>query len=196
MKIVAQYSHNKGRDFIKENHENELREVEEVIRLVDAGKCKTKESEEKTMSGKILYSPKDFNRRFAELFAERRWGKARIKVSTLVSETGVRHKGFREIDMVKNGLGVEIQFGKYAFMVYNVAAKMTIFHKQGIIDSGIEIVPMLSLAREMSTGVSYFEQMRTDLEYRGVSDIDIPVLVVGIDCVGEKNSKELQLNFI
>lgn len=47
--------------------------------------------------------------------------------------------------------------------------------------NGVEIVPMLSLSNSMSTGVSYFEQMKSDLEYRGESDIDIPMLVLGID---------------
>jgi hypothetical protein len=65
-------------------------------------------------------------------------------------------------------------------MVYNVCAKMTIFHNLGIIQAGIEIVPLKEFADEMSTGVSYFEQFVWDLEQRGSSDIDIPVLVVGI----------------
>jgi len=42
---------------------------------------------------------------------------------------------------------------------------------------------MWSLANHMSSGVSYFEQIKTDLEYRGTSNIDIPVLVLGIDVV-------------
>lgn len=63
--------------------------------------------------------------------------------------------------------GVEMQFGKYAFMVYNVCAKMTIFSKMGHIDAGIEIVPIKQFADEMSTGVSYFEQFVWDLEKRG-----------------------------
>ena len=100
---------------------------------------------------------------------------------THVPETDQTHRGFREMDFVKNQLGVEVQLGKYAFMVYNVLAKMTIFARKGTIDSGIEIVPMLSLASNMSSGVSYFEQMKSDLEYRGEGDIDIPVLVLGID---------------
>jgi hypothetical protein len=87
---------------------------------------------------------------------------------------------FREMDFVKNRLGVEVQFGKYAFMVYNVCAKMTIFRNQGVIDMGIEIVPLKELALEMSSGVSYFEQFVWDLEHRGVSDIDIPVLILGV----------------
>ena len=65
-------------------------------------------------------------------------------------------------------------------MVYNVCAKMTIFSKQGIIDAGIEIVPVKEFANEMSTGVSYFEQFVWDLEQRGTSNIDIPVLIMGI----------------
>lgn len=85
------------------------------------------------------------------------------------------------MDFVKNRLGVEVQFGKYAFMVYNVCAKMTIFHNLGFIDAGVEIVPVKAFADQMSTGVSYFEQFVWDLEKRGVADIDLPVLVIGID---------------
>ena len=84
------------------------------------------------------------------------------------------------MDFVKKKLGIEVQFGKYAFMVYNVSAKMTIFHQQDIIDAGVEVVPMKSMQKNMSTGVSFFEQFKTDLEMRGVADIDIPVLIIGI----------------
>ena len=84
------------------------------------------------------------------------------------------------MDFVKDSLGVEVQFGKYSFMVYNVAAKMTIFKNLGVIEAGIEIVPVKELALQMSSGVSYFEQFTWDLEKRGVSNIDTPVLILGI----------------
>jgi hypothetical protein len=58
---------------------------------------------------------------------------------------------------------------------------MTIFRNLGHIDCGIEIVPIKAFADEMSTGVSYFEQFVWDLENRGTADIDIPVLILGID---------------
>ena len=76
---------------------------------------------------------------------------------------------------------IEVQFGKYAFMVYNVCAKMTIFKNKGIIDTGVEIVPVKKLADQMSFGVSYFEQFAWDLNNRGVSNIDTPVYILGID---------------
>ena len=85
------------------------------------------------------------------------------------------------MDFVKQRLGIEVQFGEYAFMVYNVCAKMTIFHNLGHINHGVEIVPVKAFADGMSTGVSYFEQFIWDLEHRGVSNIDIPVMILGID---------------
>ena len=183
MKVIAKYSFKDGERFISTNFRNEYKEVLDVIHSLDASKCKTKVSKEKTMRGQVLYAPKQINKEFKRLFALKVREKARIKVSTNVPELGKAHvhNGFREMDFIKNKLGVEVQFGKYAFMVYNVAAKMTIFAKQDKIQAGIEIVPMLSLQRHMSTGVSYFEQMKTDLEMRGVSNIDIPVLIVGVD---------------
>ena len=191
MNIIAEFSFKRGREFIQRYHQLEFKEVEDVISSVDATSLKTKISKEKTMPGMKLYSPIALNKAFDAQFQKGQWTKYRIEVKTHVPEIGKEHTGFREIDAVKNKLGVEVQFGKYAFMVYNVAAKMTIFSRQGIIDSGIEIVPMLSLANEMSSGVSYFEQMKTDLEMRGESNIDIPVLIVGVDAVQRPRQKTL-----
>ncbi|MDD2666481.1 MAG: BglII/BstYI family type II restriction endonuclease [Methanocellales archaeon] len=186
MEIIAEFSFKNGKEFIGKNHKAELKEIKKIISSVDASLLKTKISKEKTMNGKALYSPKELNKVFDMLFKERGWKTTRISVETEIPEIGQIHKGFREMDAVKNKLGVEVQFGKYAFMVYNVCAKMTIFAKQEIIDSGVEIVPMLSLAREMSSGVSYFEQMKTDLECRGESNIDIPTLILGVDVTKSK----------
>ncbi len=190
MIIAAEYSFNGG-DSIKETHTHLLQEVEDIIANVDALQCQTKTSAEITMPGKMLYSPKDLNRAFAEGFESKKWQKERVKCDypTDYYRPGYSPKpmhqfAYREIDFLKQGLGVEVQFGKYAFMVYNVCAKMTIFRNLGYIDAGIEIVPVKSFADEMSTGVSYFEQFVWDLQTRGVADIDIPVLIYGID-VGE-----------
>lgn len=67
---------------------------------------------------------------------------------------------------------------------------MTIFKKLAHIDTGIEIVPIKRLADEMSTGVSCFEQFIWNLEKRGVADIDIPVLILGIDTDTTLQSKK------
>lgn len=45
--------------------------------------------------------------------------------------------------------------------------------------------------KQCSTGVSFFEQFVWDLEKRGVSDIDIPVLIYGIDSTQSEKQKKL-----
>lgn len=140
------------------------------------------------MVGRALYDPKALNKTFKREFNGLGWDEVRIACDypTKFYADGYQPRissggAFREMDFVKDKLGVEVQFGKYAFMVYNVAAKMTIFRNLGFIDSGLEIVPMKQFADRMSTGVSYFEQIAWDLEQRGVADIDVPALIIGID---------------
>lgn len=133
----------------------------------------------------MLYSPSSMNQAFKDYLTDRGWKNQRVVCEypnfyvdgyNYESSRGA----FRDMDFVKRTLGVEVQFGKYSFMVYNVAAKMTIFRNLGVIDGGIEVVPVKQLAVQMSSGVSYFEQFTWDLEKRGVSNIDVPVLVLGI----------------
>ena len=189
MRIAGVYSFNKGELEVTKRYPKLLEEIRLVIPAVDSSKLKTKKSIEKTMMGKMLFSPRAINKAFKAAFATYGgWAPVRVPCSYqdayYLEDYKTRtenHGAFREMDFVKQKLGVEVQFGKYAFMVYNVCAKMTIFHKLGHIDHGVEIVPVKAFADEMSTGVSYFEQFIWDLEHRGVSDIDIPVMILGID---------------
>ena len=186
MQILGIYSFNKGKEIIERVHPELLADIQQIIFSVDASKCKIKKSEEKTMKGKLLFSPVKLNEAFKSKFKEAGWKTVRVKCdySRDYYITGYNHAetrgAFREMDFIKDKLGVELQFGKYAFMVYNVCAKMTIFNKLNHIKYGIEMVPVKELAESMSTGVSYFEQFVWDLEHRGVSDIDIPVMIYGI----------------
>lgn len=187
MRVGGIYSFNRGQEEINAHCSNELQEVLAVIQAVDAEKCKTKVSREKTMLGKVLYKPGAMNRAYRREFERQGWRKYKVRCDYPTdfytpdySPSNSVRGAYREMDFVKSGVGVEVQFGKYAFMVYNVCAKMTIFHNEGVIDVGIEIVPLKELASEMSTGVSYFEQFVWDLEHRGVSNIDIPVLILGV----------------
>ena len=187
MRIVGVYSFNNGQRIIEKKYPRLLEEIREIVRAVDASKCRTKTSKEKTMPGHVLYDPRALNRAFDTEFYRRDWHKKKVTCDYPTKYYTAEYRApklktgaFREMDFIKEKLGVEVQFGKYAFMVYNVCAKMTIFNKLGFINAGVEIVPIKEFAEEMSTGVCYFEQFVWDLEQRGVSDIDIPVLIFGI----------------
>ncbi len=187
MIIGGSYSFKQGREIIEAEYGDQLAEALQVIASIDCLQHKTKQSKEKTMPGRILYNPRSLNRAFKAEFAVQGWAshKERCEYPTEFYTGGYQPKkkvkgAFREMDFIKKKVGVEVQFGKYAFMVYNVCAKMTIFHNLELINVGIEIVPLKEFAKHMSTGVSYFEQFVWDLRQRGVADIDIPVLILGI----------------
>ncbi len=193
MIIAGRYSFKHGIEEIQEHCLELLQEIEAVIAEVDSSQHFTKVSEEKTMPGKLLYSPGSLNKAFKQSFAKRGWESVKITCTYSTDhyvegcEPPVGIGGgppFREMDFVKDKLGVEVQFGKYSFMVYNVCAKMTIFNKLGHIDLGVEVVPVKDFADHMSTGVSFFEQMVWDLEQRGSADIDIPVIILGVNAEG------------
>lgn len=188
MNIAGVYSFNNGEEVVKSKYKFLIKEIESCIVSIDASLCRTKKSKEKTKKEKMLYSPVALNKAFKQLLLPIGWESVRVQCDYPTQfylknyKPKTLNKGaFREMDFVKNKLGVEVQFGKYSFMVYNVAAKMTIFKNLSYIDAGIEIVPVKAFADEMSSGVSYFEQFVWDLEKRGTSNIDIPVMIIGID---------------
>ena len=191
MKIVAKYDFNGGEAAVATNYAAEYVEIEAAINAINSALYKTKASAESTMPGQMLFSPIEINAAFKRELSKTGWVNYKVPCNYVHGQylpgyipAKTSHvKPFRDMDFVKpsHKIGVEVQFGKYAFMVYNVCAKMTIFRNLGVIDTGIEIVPVKNFADEMSTGVSYFEQFAWDLDQRGKADIDIPVLILGID---------------
>lgn len=188
MRIAGVYSFKDGKEQVEKKYPALLKEIKAVTSVVSAEEHRTKESKEKTMLGKMLFDPSALNETIKADFLGRGWKAVKVPCEYPTKyyysdyiPKALNKGAFREMDFVKEKLGIEVQFGKYSFMVYNVCAKMTIFRNLGHIDTGVEIVPIKRFADEMSTGVSYFEQFVWDLESRGVADIDIPVLILGID---------------
>lgn len=195
MQIVGTYSFKRGKEAIADKYPHLFDEIEDAIASIDAEKHRTKTSKEKTKKGKLLFSPVSLNQAMKDYLYPLGWQYHRenceyatefytpdyqlYRARMPIEKTSRRP--YREMDFLKEGLGVEVQFGKYSFMVYNVCAKMTIFSNIGHIDTGVEIVPVKAFASQMSSGVSYFEQFVWDLQARGEADIDIPVLILGID---------------
>ncbi|OHA66095.1 MAG: hypothetical protein A3C04_00765 [Candidatus Wildermuthbacteria bacterium RIFCSPHIGHO2_02_FULL_45_25] len=196
MKIINTYSFKGGEKFLKTKHPKELREVQDAIKALDATLCLTKESKEKTKKGQVLFSPVDMNNYLKLVCHQKGWTTkaAEGKKRKFVEPRHAFGKGrFREMDGIKNKVGLEIQFGKYAFMGYDIFSKMIIFKNLKYIECGIEIVPSSELVKFMSTGVSSFEQLLVDFEHRGESNIDIPVYVMSIGLTDEEKTKSQAL---
>lgn len=179
MNIVYEYSHLGGSEIMKVRYPGYEKEIYEVIAGVQARKEKV--SKEKTMKGKELYAPKDMNNQFRDAFRQRGYAELRDTYTITIPNSDIRIPGaFKQIDFVKEKVLVEVQFGKYAFMFYDMA-KFQYFFNENKADVGIEIVPCHELHRGMSTGVSYGEQLIYDIERLKRHFPAVPVKVILVD---------------
>ena len=179
MKVVYEYSHLGGTEILKVRYPAYEREIYDVIQNVEARRVKI--SREKTMIGRRLFSPVDMNRQFRDHFLSLGYSELRDTYTLTIPNSDVSVPGaFKQIDFVKEKVLVEVQFGKYAFMFYDMA-KFQYFFNENKADVGVEIVPCHALQREMSSGVSYGEQLVYDIERLRRHFPAVPVKVILID---------------
>lgn len=179
MKRVYEYSHLGGSEILQVHYPIMLEEIDWIISNVKANKNKI--SKEKTKKGRNLYNPKDMNSQFKHLFNEKGYRELKDTYTIEIPDYALKIKGaYKQIDFCKDKVLIEVQFGKYAFMFYDLA-KFQYFFNENKASVGIEIVPSHSLQKEMSSGVSYGEQLVYDIERLKRHFPAVPIKVVFID---------------
>lgn len=202
MKIIETYSHLNGLEYLLVHKPAVWKEIQKVISCVDAEKCKTKVSNEKTMKGKLLYSPIEMNAAFKRLLHEKHWVESRVSYWVTKSEKLIRKTlplhpndqkkmieaegeipifSYNQTDFVKSRVAIEVQFGKYSFVAYDLFVKHLAFYIGDFIDVGIEVLPMKSLQSQMSSGVPYFEGEFYNIVRQGRGIPAVPLIVIGIE---------------
>ena len=201
MDIDAKYSHLNGEEYLLVHRKELWEEVQEVISHVDAEACKTKVSRERTMQGKMLYSPGDMNKAFKRGLEPLGWEERRNTFWVTSDERLLRGiynlpeeeqkvrirqaghepiRSYNQTDFVKDRVAVEVQFGKYAFVAHDLFVKHLSFYVSDIIDVGIEILPMKELEKEMSSGVPYYERDLLNVLRQGRGVPAVPLVLVGV----------------
>lgn len=201
MKIIEKYSHLNGLEYLLVHKKHLWEEIENVIMRVNAEECKTKVSKEKNKKGELLYSPIEMNKRFASFLKQRGWTERRVNYWVTKSEKLIRKTiamppeeqkkeieeageiailSYNQTDFVKDRVAIEVQFGKYAFVAYDLFVKHLAFFVGDIIDVGIEILPMKSLQNKMSSGVAYYESELYNILRQGRGVPAVPLVLIGI----------------
>lgn len=201
MKIAQFHSHLNGREFLLVHHPNLWSDIEAVIKTVDANACKTKVSKEKGIVGTLLYSPIAMNKAIHKRFVKRGWKQRRVSYwvtddANLIRKTiplsapaqkkeiegagRPAYSSYNQTDFVKNRVAVEVQFGKYSFVAYDLFVKHMAFFVGDVIDVGVEILPMKELQQHMSSGVPYYEGALYDLIRQGRGIPAVPLVLIGV----------------
>ncbi|MFN0049470.1 MAG: BglII/BstYI family type II restriction endonuclease [Cytophagales bacterium] len=202
MKIGAMYSHLNGFEWIQYHQKAIWLEMEKVIEDINAEEYRTKISEEKTMKGKMLFSPSDLNKRMKVDFEKLDWRESRTNYwvtdnynlicktmnlseadqKKMIEDQGKKPiKSYNQTDFVKNRIAIEVQFGKYSFIAYDLFVKHLAFYVGDTIDVGIEILPMKIMQAEMSSGPGYYEGALYDLARQGRGVPSVPLVLIGIE---------------
>lgn len=202
MKIGAMYSHLNGFEWIQYHQKPIWNEILNVIASINAFDFRTKVSEEKTMKGKMLFSPTELNKRVKLEFEKLNWKESRTNYwvtddynlicktinlkedeqKKLIEEEGKKPiKSYNQTDFVKNRIAIEVQFGKYSFIAYDLFVKHLAFYVGDTIDLGIEILPMKIMQTEMSSGPGYYEGALYDLARQGRGVPAVPLVLIGIE---------------
>lgn len=203
MKIDQKYSHLNGEEYLIVHHKKIYNEIKKIIQSVDANKLKTKISKEKTKKGKSLFSPKEINKKFREIFSSYTWKESRYQYYITLNrklmeesilmppknqkefliKNGITEPifSYNQTDFVKDKIAVEIQFGKYPFVAYDLFVKHMLFYSGGVINLGIEILPTKKMQKEMSSGIAYYEGEVYNVLRHGRNNPPIPLLILGIE---------------
>jgi hypothetical protein len=201
MKIAQTYSHLNGLEYLHFHNRKLWQEIKKVVASVDAIACRTKISKERGMAGKPLFSPVAMNRRFKEALSQYKWAESRIAYWVTDDEKLIRQTlgkdaetqkqeieqagkrailSYNQTDFVKKRVALEIQFGKYAFVAYDLFVKHLAFYVRDKIDVGVEILPMKSLQAEMSSGPGYYEGELYNIIRNGRGVPAVPLIIIGV----------------
>jgi len=202
MKIAQQYSHLNGEEYLIVHHKKEYREIQEIIKSIDAEKHLTKESKEKNRKGDIIYNPSSLNQEFKQFFYSKDWKERRRNffVSTdpnivrllepldydeqkkfLEEQNHPLLHSYNQSDFIKNKIAVEVQLGKYFAVTYDLFVKHLSFFMGAIINIGVEIVPTKKMQKEMSSGPPWFEKEVHNVLRHGRTNPPVPLLILGIE---------------
>lgn len=202
MKIAQKYSHLNGEEYLIVHHAVEYDELKQVINQIDASLHKTKISDEKGRIGNLLYNPSTLNADFKKRLRHLGWKERRRdffvstdfeivnKIETMdfqeqkhyLEKLGhPMHNSYNQTDFIKNKIGVEVQFGKYFAVTYDLFVKHLSFYSGRIINIGIEIVPTKAMNQDMSSGPPWFEKEVHNVMRHGRTNPPVPLLILGIE---------------
>lgn len=202
MRIANQYSHLNGYEFLMVHKPDLWEEIVTALGSINANEF-TKISNAQPTRGRTFYDQKELNKKIKELLSPLGWQEFKTPyyvtndISTLREISSIRDKeeqkavilanGFEpmstnnQVDFVKDRVAIEVQFGKYFSVAYDLHVKHTFFFLRNDIDVGIEIIPTRAMCRKMDTGVAWFENEVANVVREGRSNPTVPLVIIGIE---------------
>ncbi len=202
MKIAYEYSHLNGLEYLMIHKNDLLEEIKSAIYTVEANDF-IKVSNQKNRQGVELYDQKLINKAFKEILFPLGWESVVTPyyvaddISAIKETISIKDKDEQktaiearnaaalntsnQVDFVKDRVAVEVQFGKYTYVAYDLHVKHTFFYLRDDIDVGVEILPTQKFRRKMDTGIGWFENEVANVIREGRNNPSVPIYMIGIE---------------
>lgn len=176
--------------------------IEHAVASMDFAKCFDKDSTEKTKRGRKVLSPIIMNKHFEEVLLPLDYQKlssdnfypetfadaCRLRDipyeqrEEFLAREGIPHtRGSIEGDFFKDGLLLEVQFGKYPFVDWDVDKSVEFFRRNKI-KAACVLVPMRSTQALMSTGPANWQTAMGMFTQKRLDQIlDFPFALLGLE---------------
>lgn len=202
MLVKYVYNHLNAKEFLLVNRKEEWEQLISAIENINANEF-LKVSKDKVRKGEVLYNQVAINDKFKELLSDFAWSEMKrdyyvsgdiptakeiVKLKDpqeqkmIIESRGlIAYPTYNQVDFVKDRIAVEVQFGKYFSVAYDLHVKHTFFFLRDEIDVGIEIIPTHAMMRRMDTGVSWFENEVANVIREGRNNPSVPIVIIGIE---------------
>lgn len=203
MKIAQKYSHLNGEEYLIVHHKKTYDEILNVIASISPKDIILKKSNDKTRTGKLMIDQKHLNKVFNQKFNTKNWKETRYKYYVTTNPKIMQElillpyeeqkkflikngnadpiASYKQTDFVRDEIAIEVQFGKYAFVAFDLFVKHLLFYSGGVINVGIEILPTKKMQQQMDTGVAYYEGEVYNILRHGRNNPAVPLLILGIE---------------
>lgn len=202
MRIANSYNHLNAYEYLLVNKSLQFDEIRNCLTRINANEF-LKISCDKAKLGKVLYSQTDINKTIKNILNSDGWTERKIQYYVTGDEQTTReivnildkneqkriidsrgfpsYSTFNQVDFQKDRIAIEVQFGKYFSVAYDLHVKHTFFYSRNDIDVGIEVIPTKAMEEHMDTGVSWFENEVTNVIREGRTNPPVPILILGIE---------------
>jgi hypothetical protein len=178
MIVGGKYSHFKAESYLLSDRKIEYDEILDVIRSVDANQY-LKVSCDVSRIGRVFYSQSLINKAIKDGFKKKGWNPGERtpyvvtgdvdvtkKIMKLPKERQIKaikeieekkgitipyYSTYNEVDFTKEKIGLEVQFGKYFSVAYDIHVKHQFFSELEQIEVGVEVIPTKKMEQCMDT---------------------------------------------
>lgn len=182
MRVVERYSHLNGEEFLLVCRPRLWQEVIDVIESVD-----TEAHSSQSMAAAFATEFKALGWRDRHAWVPRVSNDVPngaqgldVGVRGRVEQAGAASPTDDQSEFAKDRVAVEIQFGKFPFVLHDLFGSPLALFVLDLIDVGVEVLPVKALEAKMASGGPCFERSRSEIVRNGRGVPAVPLVLLGV----------------